>query len=106
MTRQEFAVLIKSVNEIYPQTITDSNSELWYRLVADVGYTVAAQRLADYMRKEHFPPKPADLIPKKTKFNNFPERNYDMLKLERALLGIDTYNGIEEIKEGIDVRTQ
>ena len=101
MTRQEFAVLIKSLNEIYPQTITDSNSELWYRLVIDVEYTTAAQCLADYMRKEHFPPKPADLIPKRTKFNNFPERNYDMLKLERALLGDRTYTSIEEIKESI-----
>lgn len=99
MTRQEFAILIKSVNAIYPQTITDSNSELWYRLVADTEYTASAQCLADYMRKEHFPPKPADLIPKREGFSNFPERRYNMLKLERALLGDKTYASIEEIKE-------
>ena len=110
MTRPEFAILIKSINEIYPGTIKDSNSELWFRLMADVDYKQAAQSLADYMRTEHFAPRPADLInrvEKKNKFCNFVGRDYDYAKLERELL-LASMGGarIAERKENTGINTE
>jgi hypothetical protein len=89
MTDREFAILAKSINEVYPGAIKESGMELWYRLLTDVNYRQAAQSLAEYMRTEHFPPRPADLInrvEKKNRFCNFAGRDYDWGKLEKELL--------------------
>ena len=67
----------------------------------DMDYTTVSRNLQRYIRTNKFAPTIAELRNEMPKgFSNFAGRNYDMKKLELALLGVRPAAGIEEIKEG------
>lgn len=101
MTREEFKNIVKAIRGAYvncPIT-TQQVFDEWYTLLCDVEYSIVSRNLEKHIKTNKFAPTIAELRPPSyLGFNNFAGRNYDMDKLELALLGISPVIGIEEIK--------
>lgn len=94
MTRDEFKVLTKVMKAAYrncPIT-TQEIFDLWYEMLKDIGYSSASSNLRMHIHTSQFPPTIAEIRGATTghdRFNNFVGRDYDMDKLETALLDHD-----------------
>lgn len=104
MTRDEFKNIVKAIRGAYTNCAitTQQVFDEWYALLGDMDYMIVSQNLQQHIKTNKFAPTIAELRgADKRGFNNFVGRNYDMPKLERALLGEKTYTSLEEIKEDI-----
>lgn len=62
MTKEQFTLIVKGINAVYPDTIKDKTAfDVWYELLKDLDYEMASVATQQYMRTGHFPPKPADI---------------------------------------------
>lgn len=103
MTRDEFKILVKAIRGAYAKCpiTTQQIFDEWYTMLGDMDYTTVSRNLQRHIRTNKFAPTIAELRNEMPKgFSNFAGRNYDMKKLELALLGVRPAVGIEEIKEG------
>lgn len=102
MNKAQFGNIMAAINAAYPaEKITqDANKvRLWWEMLNDLEYALVARNLQRHIKTNKFAPSIAELRGTQANgFNNFVGRNYDMRKLELALLGIKTFAGIEEIK--------
>lgn len=105
MTKAEFGIVIKSIRSAYnrPEFLESGNDKnLWYEMLKDVEYTDCVRRLKEHIQKNKFLPTIAEIRgPEKKGVGNFGERNYDMIKLEQALLGVSP-SRIEDITGAMD----
>ena len=65
MTEQEFIKIGKALKGVYCQKEFLSDQEdlkVWYELLKDYDYKILQQATIDYMKNNHYPPTPADLI--------------------------------------------
>lgn len=102
MNKTEFGNIMAAINAAYPsEKITqDANKvRLWWQMLTDMEYMVVAQNLQRHIKRSSFPPTIAELRGPSQVFNNFTRRNYDMDKLEMALLGINKVTCIEDVKK-------
>lgn len=101
MTREEFKNIVKAMRGAYPNcpVTTQQIFDEWYMFLRDMDYQEVSFNLQRHIRKNKFAPTIAELRSESPAgFNNFSGRNYNMDKLELALLGVNTVMGIEEIK--------
>lgn len=87
MTREEFKSLVKAMKGAYhncPIT-TQEIFNLWYEMLKDLSYGRASASLRRHIRTCKYAPTIAE-IRGSDRFNNFVGRDYDMDKLEAALL--------------------
>lgn len=102
MKQVEFANIMAAMNAAYPHekiTCDSKKVKLWWNHLKDMDYKAVSKNLNQYIDVNEYPPSIADLRNKKpVGFDNFVGRNYDMNKLELALLGVNRVEGIEEIK--------
>ena len=102
MTRVEFKNIVKAMRGAYvncPIT-TQQVFDEWFMLLKDMDYRTVSNNLQSHIKKSKYVPTIAELRGLELKgFNNFVGRNYDMDKLELALLGIRPVKSIEQIKE-------
>lgn len=62
MIKEEFAKLAKSINATWPNTIiTQEAFSIWYEVLKDLDYEVAAAALIRHMSNSEFAPKPASI---------------------------------------------
>lgn len=104
MTRDEFKILVKAIRGAYAKCpiTTQQIFDEWYTMLGDMDYTTVSRNLQRHIRTNKFAPTIAELRNEMPNgFSNFTGRNYDMRKLELALLGVRPAPGIEEIKEDI-----
>ena len=103
MTRDEFKIIVKAIKGAYARCpiTTQQIFDEWYMLLGDMDYLTVSRNLQRHIRTNKFAPTIAELRNEMPNgFRNFTGRNYDMRKLERALLGVRPAARIEEIKEG------
>lgn len=104
MTKSQFGSLMGAMNAAYPaEKITQNANKvrLWWEMLEDVEYSVAARNLQRHIKTNKYVPTIAEIRGSKASgFNNFTGRNYDMQKLELALLGVCRNEEIEDVKEG------
>lgn len=65
MTRDEFAILVKSMKAVYtqPSFIPDKDAfNVWYELLKNIDYKILSFGLKKYMMTERREPTPSDLI--------------------------------------------
>ncbi len=102
MTRDEFKNIVKAMRGAYTRCpiTTQQVFDEWYMLLADMDYRTVSENLVRHIKTNIYAPTVAELRRERPLgFNNFTSRNYDMNKLELALLGIHKVQGICEIKE-------
>lgn len=103
MIKSEFAQILSGIHAAYPaEKITGDRTtvELWWQMLKDMPYMVAVKNLERHIKSCKFPPTIAEIRQERQMgFNNFVGRNYDMAKLECALLGTERLEEIEEVKE-------
>lgn len=103
MNKTEFGYLMAAMNAAYPnEKITEDlkKTTLWFNMLRDMDYKTLAENLKRHIRTSKYAPTIAELRQEGPRgFNNFTGRNYDMDKLELALLGINPVKGIGEVKE-------
>lgn len=106
MSKNEFAQILSGIHAAYAaEKITGSKTtvELWWQMLKDMPYVVAAKNLEQHVKKCKYPPTIAEIRKEQPRgFNNFIGRNYDMVQLERALLGVDRPG---EIETNVGVKT-
>lgn len=104
MTREEFKNIAKAIRGAYvncPIT-TQQIFDEWYMLLADMDYIAVSKNLKRHIQTNKFAPTIAELRNEKPAgLNNFTGRNYNMNKLELALLGIGQETCIEQIKDNL-----
>ncbi len=103
MNQAEFANIMAAMNAAYPNekiTVDAKRVKLWWKKLSDMDYRTVSRNLSKYIDTNTYPPTIADLRGRReSKFNNFAGRNYDMDRLELALLGIKQVEEIEDVKE-------
>ena len=102
MTREEFKNIVKAMRGAYTRcpVTTQQIFDEWYLLLADMDYKTVSRNLMKHIRSSKYAPTIAELRQEQAVgFCNFTSRDYDMRKLELALLGIKSVEQIEEIKE-------
>lgn len=100
MTREEFKNIVKAMRGAYINcTITTQQIfDEWYMLLEDMDYLTVSTNLQYHIKACKFPPTIAELRQNPNGFQNFISRNYDMNKLQLALIGVLDVNGIEDVK--------
>lgn len=102
MNKAEFSQLMAGMHSAYPgEKITGSENTvlLWWNMLKDMDYREAGRNLTDHIKTCKYPPTIAEIRKEQIRgFQNFTGRNYDMRKLELAMLGITSVSGIEEVK--------
>lgn len=62
MTREEFKLIAKGINAIYPDAIgSQASFDMWYAVLQDMTYEMASVATQKYIATGHFAPKPADI---------------------------------------------
>lgn len=62
MTREDFKILAKAINTMWPDTIfSQASFDLWYGSLSDMSYEQASFALQRYISTSEFAPKPASL---------------------------------------------
>lgn len=106
MTRDQFAILVKSMKAIYASEnfIKDKDAfDVWYALLKDLAYEVAATAVQKYMTTEKFPPTPADIRRIATQITSDTSKTpteveaWDMVR--RACQTLDWYNPDKEFNK-------
>ncbi len=102
MTREEFKNIVKAMRGAYTgcTVTTQQIFDEWYMMLADMDYKTVSKNLMKHIRTSKYAPTIAELRQEQVAgFCNFTSRNYDMRKLELAMLGIQPARLIEEVKE-------
>lgn len=100
MIREEFKNIVKAMRGAYlncPIT-TQQIFDEWYMLLEDMDYLIVSENLQHHIKTCKFPPTIAELRQNPNGFQNCISRNYDMNKLQLALIGVLDVDGIEDAK--------
>ena len=103
MTKQEFTVILAAIHAAYPNERISGDERaviLWWNYMQHIEYSDARRALDKHIMTNRFAPTIAEIAgraKKNNRFANFLPRNYDMDKLEAALL---TANGGKRLPGG------
>lgn len=97
MTIKETAKLLAVIKEVYPNF--NGRVETWHMVIGDIPYDVASAATMAYIRTEHYPPVPADLIEKASlvqKANN--PTTAELWGKIRKAIGNGIYHSVSEFE--------
>lgn len=61
MSREDFLKIAKGIRAVYGVPKDQTAFDVWYELLKDMDYPIAAAGAELYMQTEHYPPTPADI---------------------------------------------
>ncbi|QBE94529.1 hypothetical protein PMF13cell1_00018 [Blautia producta] len=96
MTKQDFSVILATIHSAYPNERISGDKrtvKLWWNYLQHIDYNDAEMALDRHIMKNKFVPTIAEIAGRakmNNRFANFLPRNYNMDKLEAALLAADS----------------
>jgi len=100
MTKEETLKILAVLRSVYPSIGKDdpeSTAMVWYFALHDIGYSQVSKAVAEYIRAEHFPPVPADLI-RYVKASSGEDSFRDLWLANMLSLGIFSVGEVKQIK--------
>lgn len=80
MTKEEFSILAKAMNTLFPDMnlLRDRDAmDIWYAMIGDIDYKTASQALQAHVNTSPYPPKVVD-------FRKFANRSTGVMNAEEA----------------------